>query len=137
MLSQTQRWIWRFGAVAIAAAMVAPAAWGDPNLTDHTAQDPKPPWKIPPGCGGAPFNPGWEVAAGIHLNPTPVSVALRDMGAQSFDPGWSEGWISLPSASRGSTLDFGGTPIGPVPAPGALALLGLSSLVVRTSRRRR
>lgn len=137
MLSQLQKCIWRFGAVAIATAMVAPAAWGDPGLTDHTAQDPKPPWKIPPDRSYGGVHYGEDAVSHIQGQQTPISVALRDLSAQSFESAWSDGLILSPGPLRGSTVGLGGGTVAPVPAPGALALFGLGALMVRTSRRRR
>ena len=137
MLSQLRRRIWQFGGIAIAAAMFTPTAWGDPSLTDHTAQDPTPPWKDPPGGGHAPFDPNSGDIPIILPPPALISVGLRDMGAQPLAPVGPDGWSLSPITARGSSLDLGGSPIGPVPAPGALALLGLGGLMLRTSRRRR
>ena len=136
MLSQLRRRIWQFGGIAIATAMFTPAAWGDPGLTDHTAQDPTPPWKDPPG-DGRPFNPNEDVIPRIPRPTLPISEALRNMGPQHLGPSGPNGWDWSPIVTRGSSFEPGGSPAGPVPAPGAWALLGLGALMIRNSRRRR
>ncbi|UCD74953.1 MAG: PEP-CTERM sorting domain-containing protein [Phycisphaerales bacterium] len=139
MLNLLRRQIWRLSGIAIAAAVLTPTAWAGegPDLTDHTAQDPKPPWKDPPGDGYAPFDPNGGGLPAILPSSPPLSDALREFG--SYPPQWTipGSFPPWPPAPQAYPFSVGGRPVGPVPAPGALALLGLGTLLSRASRRRR